>query len=827
MIGQKLAHASAMLSSGQRDRAEQIYREILLLQPYEPAAALGLGLLLAQRGRIGDALDLFEQTLAHHPRDINLIVNLAILLQSANEPGRALARYDEVLEIRTDIPEVYFNRGVTLRTLERFAESLESFDQAVNLQAGFAPAWNSRGIVLQALGRPAEAVDSFSRAVTINPTYVQAWFNGGIAQLASNRPAEALIFFEKAATLQPQNHQIRCGHATALRQLGRYSEALAELDFVLTIEPNNLEALNDKALVLSLLGHEVLALQSCQRAIALRPGFAMAHNNLGVIQRNAGRLKEALDSLNECVRLDPDVAAAWDNRGTVLRDLGLVDEAMGSFDRALALDGARVDTLLHRAELAWGAGKNYEAAIADMLKAQAIDSQCEYLAGDLIHLRMQAGDWRDFEKSATALRAGVRAGQKVARPFMFQAISQVPSELKLCSQIYAVDKFPTRVNKKTPLRNKKLHIGYLAGEFRDHPTGYLMAGVFELHDREAFRIFALDNSLDDKSDLRARLLAGFDEMIPVTRIDAEEAAKKIREAGIDILVNLNGFFGRSRMDICSLRPAELQVNYLGFPATLGAPYIDYLIADRFVIPENEDDFYTEKIVWLPGSYQANDSRRRIAPAKPSRSACGLPDRGFVFCNFNQSYKLTPDMFSVWLRILNRVEHSLIWLLDDNPVFKWNLWEAAERGGIARERIVFAPRLPVDDHLARLSHADLLLDTLPYNAHTTGADALWSGVPILTCRGAAFAGRVGESLLNAVALAELVTATLDEYENCAVALAGAPERVARLREHLICQRDNLALFDTPRFVCGLEDAFRVMQEKQMRGDEPSSFHVPAR
>jgi predicted O-linked N-acetylglucosamine transferase (SPINDLY family) len=418
----------------------------------------------------------------------------------------------------------------------------------------------------------------------------------------------------------------------------------------------------------------------------------------------------------------------------------------------------------------------------------------------------------------------VRAGKRVARPFMFQAVSQEPAELKTCSETYAADMFPARVSRSPSIPHQHLHIGYLAGEFRDHPTGYLMAGVFEQHDREAFRIFALDNSLDDGSTLRTRLMAGFDGVVPIAGLGPEDAAQRIREAGIDILINLNGYFGRSRMDVCALRPAALQVNYLGFPATLGAPYIDYLIADRFVIPENECDFYSEKIAWLPGSYQANDSRRPLLAARPDRAACGLPEQGFVFCNFNQSYKLTPDMFSVWLRILRRVEGGLMWLLDDSRALKAHLWDAAERAGISRDRIVFAPRLAVDAHLARLSHADLFLDTLPYNAHTTGADALWVGVPLLTCRGAAFAGRVGESLLNAVALAELVTTTLEEYETRAVALAGDPVKLSALRRHLADNRDHLALFDTMRHTRGIEAAFHTMWSRRLRGEAPASFHV---
>ena len=294
--------------------------------------------------------------------------------------------------------------------------------------------------------------------------------------------------------------------------------------------------------------------------------------------------------------------------------------------------------------------------------------------------------------------------------------------------------------------------------------------------------------------------------------------------GIDILVNLNGYFGTERMGIFAARPVPVQVNYLGFPATLGAPYIDYILADRIVIPKEEQRFYKENVVYLPDSYQVNDSTRMIAEVTPSRAACGLPDQAFVFCNFNHIYKLTPAMFAVWMNILRQAEDSVLWLLESNRKFPHTLRKEAERHGIAGERLVFArPALPAD-HLARMKLADLFLDSLPYNAHTTASDALWTGLPLLTCRGKSFPGRVAASLLQAIGMPELVTQTLEDYQALALRLAGDPAYLGALRQKLAQNRLTTPLFDTSRFRLHIEAAYTAMWEISRRGESARSFSV---
>jgi predicted O-linked N-acetylglucosamine transferase (SPINDLY family) len=352
-----------------------------------------------------------------------------------------------------------------------------------------------------------------------------------------------------------------------------------------------------------------------------------------------------------------------------------------------------------------------------------------------------------------------------------------------------------------------------------------MAGLYESHDREQFELVAVDNGTDDASAMRKRLQAAFDSIIDIKDLSDHDAALKIRSENVDILVNLNGYFGKHRTGVFAHRPAALQINYLGFPGTLGADYMDYIIADRIVLPEDESCHYTEQVVWLPDCYQANDTKRAIATAKPTRADCGLPEHAFVFCNFNANYKIIPAQFALWMRLLKEEKDSVLWLLESNISSPNNLRRQALAQGVAPERLLFAPLVPLDKHLSRLSLADLSLDTLPCNAHTTASDALWAGVPLLTCRGGAFSGRVAASLLTAVGLPELVAETMEEYEVMALELARAPTRLHALREKLAQNRLTMPLFNTDRFRLHIESAYIQMWERYCEGQAPRSFCVP--
>jgi predicted O-linked N-acetylglucosamine transferase (SPINDLY family) len=490
----------------------------------------------------------------------------------------------------------------------------------------------------------------------------------------------------------------------------------------------------------------------------------------------------------------------------------------------LAREADHVDARNNRGYLWWLNKHNYPRAIADLERVQTLAPDLAYGRGAVLHLKMYAADWTNYETQKAALLDGVRAGQRVARPFMFQAVCERPEELQACARLYARDLYPQIAgapghDPASRQGRQKIRVGYLSGEFREQATAILMAGLYERHDRRRFEIIALDNGSADKSAMTARLKQAFDSWIDIGELNDAQAAAKIREAGIDILVNLNGYFGKHRMDAFANRPAPLQVNYLGFPGTLAAPFIDYIIADAIVIPPDEQRFYDEQVVTLPGCYQVNDDRGRAMAPRPSRAEAGLPERGFVFCNFNQSYKLTPDIFASWMRILRRVEGSVLWLLEAVAPFGENIGQRAKAHGVAPERILFAPDRPPPQHLARLSLADLFLDGLPYNAHTTGSDALWAGVPLLTRRGTAFAGRVAASLLYAAGLPEFVTQSVQEYEDLAVKLATDPQGL-----NMVKVTRNCPLFDTDLFRRNIEAAYIRMWENWLAGERPRAFAV---
>jgi len=453
----------------------------------------------------------------------------------------------------------------------------------------------------------------------------------------------------------------------------------------------------------------------------------------------------------------------------------------------------------------------------------------DYVRGHLLHAMQHCCDWRDFESRMAHLTELVRSGKRVALPFEFLAVSGSAADQQQCARIHASDRYPASPRplwRGERYEHGKIRVAYLSADFHTHATAFLMAGVFEAHDRARFETTAISFGPDIEDETRGRLRRAFGRFIDVRNQSGHETARMLRELEVDIAVDLKGYTAHSRTDILSHRAAPVQVSYLGYPGTLGAEYVDYLIADRIVIPEEDQSCYTEKIVYLPESYQPNDSRRAVAARTPTRGEAGLPERGFVYCSFNNNYKITPAIFDVWMRILRRTDGSVLWLLEDNAAAARNLRREAESRGVSSGRLVFAGRVKPDEHLARHRLADLVLDTLPYNAHTTASDALWTGVPVLTCLGTAFAGRVAASLLKAVALPELVTGSLEEYEELAVRLAGEKGMLEDLRARLADNRATCPLFDTDRITRHIEAAYVTMWERLRRGEPCAGFRVPA-
>jgi protein O-GlcNAc transferase len=672
--------------------------------------------------------------------------------------------------------------------------------------------------ILSVTARSAQAGQSETdRDMSIKDLYGQA-----SAAHRGGRLAEAEQLYRHILAVDPSSFVAQHMLGVLAAQNGRLDDALEAIVAALQLNQRDAGALINHGNVLSLKGRFAEAVASYDRALALRPD-ADALRGRGHALQGMGLLPEALASYARVLALNPQDVHALYKQGVVLNELGRTDEALAAYDRVLALDPGHVEALNNRGFVRWLNKQDYPRAIADLERALMLDADLPYAQGGVLHLKMYAADWGDFEKSKAALVDGVRAGKRVARPFMFQALADDPKDLQTCSRIYARDLHPPAASPPHDgtARAGKIRIGYLSGEFREHATAILMAGLYERHDRSRFEITAIDNASADQGAMSARLKQAFDHWIDVGGLSDTEAAARIGAAGVDILVNLNGWFGKHRMGVFAHRPAPLQVNYLGFPGTFGAPYMDYIIADRIVIPEGEERFYDEAVVTLPGSYQVNDDRGRSIAAVPTRREAGLPEHGFVFCNFNQSYKLTPQTFAGWMRILKRVEGGLLWLLDGVAPFAQNIRRHAEAQGVAPERILFAPDRPPAQHLARLSLADLFLDGLPYNAHTTASDALWAGVPLITRRGGAFPGRVAASLLQACGLPELVTQTQDDYEALAVKLATDAGALAAVKQKVT---RRCPLFDTDQFRRGIESAYEKMWQTWLAGEKPKGFSV---
>ncbi len=636
----------------------------------------------------------------------------------------------------------------------------------------------------------------------------------------SGRLAEAEQLYHRIVAADPASFAAQHMLGVLAAQAGRIDDALDRIATALKLDPNDPAALVNYGNVLNLKGRFAEAITCYDRALARRPD-ADIFRGRGHALQGLGRLPEALAAYARALALNPSDVQALYRQGVVLGELGQADAALAAYDRVLALQPDHVEALNNRGYIWWLHKRDYARAIADLERALRLAPDLPYGAGAVLHLKMYAADWQDFEESKAALVAGVRAGKRVARPFMFQALADSPEDLRACARIYAQDLHPPLQGPPHVSHEGKIRIGYLSGEFREQATAILMAGLYERHDRSRFEIVAIDNGSADGTAMSARLKQAFDRWLDIGALTDADAAAEIRAAGMDILVNLNGWFGKHRMGVFAHRPAPVQVNYLGFPGTLGAPYMDYIIADPIVIPQGQERFYEEAVVTLPGSYQVNDDRGRAIAPVPTRAEAGLPERAFVFCNFNQSYKLTPETFASWMRILRRVDDSVLWLLDAVAPFARNIRAQACAHGVAEERILFAPDRPPDRHLARLSLADLFLDSLPYNAHTTASDALWSGVPVITRLGNAFPGRVAASLLHAAGLPELVTETQEDFEALAVKLATDAAALAAVKRKLT--RD-CPLFDTDLFRRRIESAYERMWQAWRAGDRAKSFNL---
>jgi len=620
---------------------------------------------------------------------------------------------------------------------------------------------------LQLTGQLHEAEAAYRRAIKLAPNDPATHYNLGNVCLELERPADAIVCYRAALRLTPDHPQILLQLGNAYSALGKFNEAAVHFQKSTTADRAN----------------------------------PAAYFNLGNALRELAKPAEAAAAYQAALKLDAHDADTHNNLGNVLRELGRLDEAITCYREAL-----RLNPNLHHAKL------------------------------HLLHQQQHICDWRDLDTKVTEIRDLVMHEPKAQiPPFAFLSLpGTTAAEQRQCASQWVVNRYAGLIQQASKLAfshsrklKPKLRIGYLSGDFRLHPLAFLISELIELHDRSRFEVFAYSYAKDDNTAERKRLEQAFDRFVDIRSMSQQEAAKRIHADGIDILIDLTGFTQSSRSGIVALRPAPIQVSWLGFPGTMGGfegtPFFDYLISDAFITPPKQADCYAEQLVLMPDCYQPNDRKRPIA-AFPTRAASGLPEQGFVFCCFNQTFKITPQVFDKWMNILKSVSGSVLWLLDCNRWAKDNLQREAQLRGIHPDRLIFAPRVSVDQHLARHVLADLFLDTLPYNAHTTTSDALWMGLPVLTCTGETFASRVAASLLRAANLPRLITHTLQDYEAHAITLASNPAELAAIKQKLITNKQHLPLFDTQRFTRHLEQAYQAMWHTHQTGHLPQAIKL---
>ena len=696
---------------------------------------------------------------------------------------------------QTSLPQLQtlFEQGLALHQQGRLPEAKAIYQQILQQQSHHFDALHLQGVIAYQQGQYTSAITLIQQALTHNPNSAAAHSNLGLALQEVQELDQAIVHYNQALRLNPNFADAYFNRGNALKSAQQFEQALA----------------------------------SYTQAIKLNPQHAGAYNNQGITLQELTRFQEALSSYDRALALNPHNADAHNNRGNVLKDLRRAQESVASYQQAIALNPQHHSAHFNLAEV-YRLTKNYDLAQEHYQQAETIAGEKDFLLGYRLNSDSHLCDWRIFAQCFTTLPASIQQGKKICSPFYLLPLFDDPALQRQAAEIWVAHHIKVLRENITPLATHpphgKIRLGYFSADFRQHPVAYLAAELFELHDRNQFEVigFYWGNPCTDTT--RARLEAGFDQFIDLEKLSDEQAVALARRMQLDIAIDLGGHTQDCRTELFAHRIAPIQVNYLGYPGTMGADFMDYLLADSQLIDAETRAEYHEKIAYLP-SYQPNDSQRMMNTEAVSRSQYGLPESGIVFCCFNQSYKIMPEVFASWMRILQAVPKSVLWLSPAHHLAMRNLRQSATQQGVDGERIVFAIRTETTaEHLARHRLADLFLDTLPYNAHTTASDALWAGLPLITLRGKSFTSRVASSLLTAIGLPELITHTRADYEALAIRLAQNPAELSALKSKLIAHRQQYPLFNSTQYTRHLEQAYRTMYQRQQQGLPPADVAV---
>ena len=722
-------------------------------------------------------------------------------------------------------PDEVFRAAVASHQAGRLAEAVATCQAVLSASPRHADCLHLYGVLELQLGHAAAAADLIARAIALRPNHAEAHADRGDALAALGHHASAVASYDRATEIEPHHAEAWCNRGNPLRSLGRFDDAVASYDRALALRPNMPEAWTNRGSALLDLGCNDDAIASFDRAISLRPAMAEAWYNRGVALAKTGRLAAAVDSYDRALAVRPTHAETWSNRGVALFEMERPGDAVACYDRAIQLKPDLAEAWYNRGNALQMLGQ-FGDALHSYDRATALRADYPEALSERVHVRYLTCDWRHRPEDDAGLIDLVHRNQTVA-PFLLLATSASPADQLRCSRQWATRfaRAPGPLAGSQPRDPQRpLTLGYLSGDFRQHPLAYLISDLLECHDRARFKVICYNLRADDGSAIRRQLAATCDRFVELQDLADVAAAQAIVGDEVDILVDLSGYTRSARSGVLAHRPAPIQANYLGYIGSMGADFIDYVIGDPVALPMDQQRYYHEKIVHLPVCYQPNGTSRPISSRRFTRDECGLPEQGFVFCCFNGSHKLGPDDFAIWMRLLGLVPASVLWLGGTNPLAEANLRREAADRGINPERLVFAPPVSYAEYLARCTLGDLFLDTQPYNAGATASDMLWAGLPLVTRAGRGFAGRMAASVLTACGLPELIAESDSAYEALALRLATEPAELARIRAALRTRGHASALFDPVRGTRHLEAAYAEMWRRHCDGLAPANFAI---
>ena len=784
------------------------------------------GLKYFKNREFQDAERSFLRSLEFAPKRPSTLNNLAAAQIKLKKFDEAEINLKEVLEIDEKSIDLWLNLGALYLERKQLAQAITYLERCIGLDPNHTLAWK---LIAQAHDQNREfnkAMDCFKKILESNPSDWDAIIGMGAILNDLKRYSSSIQYHQLAIEIDPNSTSGYVNMGIAFTGLKKFDLALHNYSIALDLDSGDWDIWLNKGNTLHTLKRHGEAIAHYDHAIQLKPDFIEAWTSKGITLNELKCYDEAIAHYDKAISLKADCVEAWASKGATFYELKRYSEALTHYDHAIQLKPDYAEAWSNKG-LALNMLQRYDEAIAHYDKAISLKPDIDWIPGDLLHTKMRICDWSGLDDSLKKVSAKVITNEKVSPPFALLALTDDAVLHQQSAKIYAQDQYPPNPALGPILkhpRGHKIRIGYFSADFKNHAVASLTVELFELHNKNRFEVFAFSFGVDDKSPVRLRLSQAFDQFIDISGMSDLGIAKLSRDMQIDIAIDLGGYTADSRTGIFSHRAAPIQVSYIGYLGTMGADYIDYIIADKILIPTGSQSYYSEKVVYLPNSYQVNDRKRLISDKQFTRKELGLPENSFVFCCFNNNYKILPATFDGWMRILKGVEGSVLWLLQDNFLAIENLKKEAEIQGVNPQRLVFADRLALSFHLARHRQANLFLDSFPYNAHTTASDALWAGLPILTLIGQSFASRVAASLLNAIGLPELITNTQEEYEALAIELAMNPEKLAAIKLRLVNNRQTTPLFDSPLFAKNLEAAYIKMFELYQADFLPEHIHL---